>query len=217
MECAFMSVNTISGIVSVSSGTSTVWNQTTKVIPQGVYCYETDTRLAKISDGVTLYTSLPYHIGAIAGLNIGNGLQSSSGSIVAKAANSTITVTSGGIAVNSTAVSYPESDHGTVSSGTVTLDRSAAREHHLQVAGALSLALANWAPSGNYQDMILKLDNGGLATVTFPTIQWTKKDTTGDTTTIFSQTNVTLHTAATDWLLFWTRDGGATVFGTVLR
>lgn len=50
------------GLVRLSHSTAAEWAASNIPIPEGIYCYETDTRRAKIGDGVQLYRDLPYHI-----------------------------------------------------------------------------------------------------------------------------------------------------------
>ncbi len=57
--------------------------------------------------------------------------------------------------------------------------------------------------------------NLGAATITWPAINWIKFD--GTTTTTFSANGITLHTAGVDNVILWTRDGGTTIYGKVIR
>ena len=52
----------VTGLTTISVGTSTAWAATNVPIPSGVYCYESDTGKAKIGDGATLFSNLPYHV-----------------------------------------------------------------------------------------------------------------------------------------------------------
>jgi hypothetical protein len=107
-------------------------------------------------------------------------------------------------------------DKGTVSTGVVTFDMAAAQNQRLQVGGALTLAMSNWplATAGLYIAM-LELVNGAAAVVTWPTIRWVLAD--GTYTTTFSANTVTLQTTGTDFVMLWSRDGGATIYGRVVR
>jgi len=106
-------------------------------------------------------------------------------------------------------------DKGTVSSGTVTFDYSAGSNQRLQVGGALTLATSTWPNSGNMGELVIELVNGASATLTWPTINWIKSD--GTTTTTFSSNGVTLQTSGTDFVILWTRDGGSTIYGKIVR
>jgi len=107
--------------------------------------------------------------------------------------------------------SLPRVDKGTVSSGTVTFDVSAATRQRLQVGGALTVAYSNWPASGNYGEIMIQLVNGGAFTVTWPTTNWMVGDGTSSTT--FSAMGVTLATSGTNWVTVWTLDGGTTLYG----
>jgi hypothetical protein len=82
-------------------------------------------------------------------------------------------------------------------------------------SGAQTLSIANWPPTGNLGELLIQGVNLGAATITWPTINWIKND--GTTTTTFSSNGVTLQSSGTDWILLWTRDGGTTIYGKVVR
>jgi hypothetical protein len=107
-------------------------------------------------------------------------------------------------------------DKGTVSSGTVTLDFAQAQTQRVQVGGALTLAATNWpvASAGLFVG-VLELVNGGAFTLTWPSIRWVLAD--GTFTTSFSANTVTLQAVGTDFVTLWSRDGGATVYGRIIR
>lgn len=52
----------VNGLVRLSHSTAAEWAASNIPIPEGLYCYETDTRRAKIGDGTRLYRNLPYHV-----------------------------------------------------------------------------------------------------------------------------------------------------------
>lgn len=81
--------------------------------------------------------------------------------------------------------------------------------------GSQTLTISNWPPSGAMGELLIQGVNLGAATITWPTINWIKSD--GTTTTTFSANGVTLQTSGTDWVFIWTRDGGTTLFGKVVR
>ena len=82
-------------------------------------------------------------------------------------------------------------------------------------SGTVSLTLSNWPPSGNLGELLIEGINLGAATITWPTINWITS--TGATTTTFASNGVTLQTSGTDWVFLWTRDGGTTIYGKVVR
>lgn len=63
--------------------------------------------------------------------------------------------------------------------------------------------------------MLIELVNGGAFAFTWPTINWVKSD--GTFTTSFASCGVTLQSSGIDWVLLWTRDSGATIYGKVMR
>lgn len=106
-------------------------------------------------------------------------------------------------------------DKGTVTTGTVTFAVSASSYQRLQVGGALTVATSGWATSGIYSEIILELVNAGAFTITWPTINWIRPD--GSTVTTFSQNGYTLQTAGTDFVTLWSRNGGTTIYGKIIR
>lgn len=82
-------------------------------------------------------------------------------------------------------------------------------------SGTVSLTLSNWPPSGNLGELLIEGINLGAATITWPTINWIT--ITGATTTTFASNGVILQTSGTDWVFLWTRDGGTTIYGKVVR
>lgn len=110
-------------------------------------------------------------------------------------------------------------DKGTVSSGTVTFDYTAGSSQRVQVGGALTLAFSNWAASGNLGVMHLELVNAGSAAVTFPTINWIKKDgtfTTSIATYLSDAGKTALQSSGTDFAVVWSKNGGTTMYGKLL-
>ena len=57
-----MTLTQINGLILLSHSTSAEWEASNIPIPNGVYCYETDTHRSKIGDGNQLYANLPYHV-----------------------------------------------------------------------------------------------------------------------------------------------------------
>jgi len=118
---------------------------------------------------------------------------------------------SGGIV--ETSLGYARLDHGSADGGTITFDVAARSKHRLQVAGDLTLALANWPAAGTYGEVEIELVDGGGATLTWPTVHWVVGD--GSTSTAFADMGVTLQAAGTNHVFLWSTDGGATVHGVV--
>jgi hypothetical protein len=81
--------------------------------------------------------------------------------------------------------------------------------------GAQTLTISGWPAAGTMGELMIEGVNLGAATITWPTIQWMKAD--GTFTTTFSLSGVTLKTSGVDFVALWTRDGGATIYGKVIR
>lgn len=102
-------------------------------------------------------------------------------------------------------------DKGSVGTGTVTFDVSAANKQKLTVTGSLTIAYSTWPASGTYGEVEVMLVNGGAGTITWPTVSWYKGDGTSSTT--FSTMGVTLQASGTNWVAVWSVDGGTTLYG----
>lgn len=85
--------------------------------------------------------------------------------------------------------------------------------------GAQTLSITAWPAAGLLGEILIEGINLGAATITWPTINWVKPD--GTTTTTFSTyataAGVTLASSGRDWVYLWTRDGGTTIYGKVIR
>lgn len=106
-------------------------------------------------------------------------------------------------------------DKGDSGTTTQTLDYSAGQNQRIKVTGAHTIALSNWPAAGKLGTLLLELVNSAAFTVTWPTVNWVKSD--GSFTTTFSSNGITLQAAGTDFILLWTRNGGTTVYGKVVR
>jgi hypothetical protein len=100
-----------------------------------------------------------------------------------------------------------------------TIDFSAGTHQRIRSTGSFTLAFANWPPAGNFGEVLLELVGDGTGRViTFPVgTRFLKFD--GSTTTTFSEAFITLQSedGAIDWIYFWTRDAGATLYCKVVR
>lgn len=81
--------------------------------------------------------------------------------------------------------------------------------------GAQTLTVTGWPASGTLGELLIEGVNLGAATITWPTINWVKAD--GSTTTTFSNSGVVLQASGIDWVVLWSRDGGTTIYGKVVR
>lgn len=106
-------------------------------------------------------------------------------------------------------------DKGNSGTAAQTLVYTAATHQKLTVTGAFTLSTSGWPPSGRLGELSLELVNGAAFGVTWPTINWVKQD--GTTTTSFASNGVALQASGTDWILLWSRDGGTTIYGKVMR
>lgn len=106
-------------------------------------------------------------------------------------------------------------DKGTVTSGTVTFTVSASAYQRLQVGGALIITTTGWPTSNTYGELMLELVNGASAVITWPTINWIRGD--GTVTTTFANNGASLQVSGTDFISLWTRNGGTTIYGKIIR
>jgi hypothetical protein len=94
---------------------------------------------------------------------------------------------------------------------TQTFDVSAAVVQTVTVTGAHTWAFSGWPSSGTYGEVEIIATNAGAFALTLPTIQWAVGD--GTVSTTFSAMGVTLQAAGKNHFLFWSTDGGTTVYG----
>lgn len=108
-------------------------------------------------------------------------------------------------------------DNGTFAQagGTLTLDYTQGKHQRFQVGAAMSLAFSNWPTGAMTGEMLLEIQNGAAFSMNWPAIKWLKSD--GTFTTTFSSSDTALQAAGIDFVLLWTRDNGATVYGKVMR
>lgn len=106
-------------------------------------------------------------------------------------------------------------DKGTVASGTATLSFVDGEHQRVQAGGDITIALSNVPASGKLMELLVEAVNFGGRTITWPTVNWVKSD--GTTTTTTSANGVTWQASGTDFVLLWTRDGGTTIYGKVMR
>lgn len=106
-------------------------------------------------------------------------------------------------------------DKGDSGTSAQVLDYSLAQHYRVKVTGVFALSMSNWQVSGLLAEMLIELVNGGAFAFTWPAINWVKAD--GSFTTSFASAGVTLQSSGIDWVLLWTRDEGATIYGKVMR
>lgn len=85
--------------------------------------------------------------------------------------------------------------------------------------GTKTLTISNWPASGSEGYLFIEGVNLAAATLTWPTINWVKKDGTFTTSisTYLTDISATLQSSGTDYVLLWTRDGGTTIRGKLVR
>lgn len=159
--------------------------------------------------------------GTLGGVKIGSGISTTGdGTIfVTPATDANKLDRINGIA---TGLRYAHVNLGTVVT-TLPIDFSAANSQFAQVgAGALAWSFTNLPIAGVYGELQLMLRNGGLATSTFPTsVWWVNPDGTftQDFAAYIGAQRVgatSLQTSGLDFIIFFTVDGGVTVYGKVL-
>ena len=104
-------------------------------------------------------------------------------------------------------------------SGSISLSFATAHVHRITPTANISLSFTGWHSNGYHCVMKVNIVNGGLYTITFPSIQWIKRD--GSVTTTFSSylTDIgrsSLQTSGIDEFLIWTDSGGSTLRGKIL-
>lgn len=111
----------------------------------------------------------------------------------------------------------------TISTGAVTFNKTAADVNAVTFSGsgAVTWTLSGWPASGIYAELQVEVLNGSLRTHTFPAaVKWVNPD--GTTTTSFSTylTNqrgtTNFQVGGVDFVVFWTRDGGTTIYGRIM-
>lgn len=81
--------------------------------------------------------------------------------------------------------------------------------------GAQTLSITGWPAAGLHGELHIEGVNLGASTITWPTINWIKFD--GSTTTTFSANGITLRASGIDNVILWSRDGGSTIYGKIIR
>lgn len=81
--------------------------------------------------------------------------------------------------------------------------------------GAQSLTITGWPASGRQGTLWIEGVNLGAATISWPTINWVYSD--GAISTTFPSSEITLRTSGIDFIMLWSRDGGTTIYGKVIR
>jgi hypothetical protein len=231
------------GVFQFRRGTATEWTTANTVLLAGELGLETNTLKFKIGDGVTAWNSLAY--GGIKGDTGTNGsqiqLQTTATHLQWKYTTdvtwndllllSTLKGDTGGTGpagptgptgpTGATGPAGPSSlttfsSKGTQSSGTQTFDISVNSMQGMTVAGGLTVALTGWPAAGTLGELCIELVNGRAFAVSWPAgVRWIKPD--GTYTTDFATSGITLLASGTDFVFFWSRDGGTTIWAKVLR
>jgi len=100
-----------------------------------------------------------------------------------------------------------------------TLNASTASTYTLTATGNFTISFSGFN-NGTTSYIQLLLTNGGSQTITWPTVSWIKPDgttTTSISTYLSSLTGRTaLQTSGVDQFVFWSNDGGTTVYGKIV-
>ena len=99
------------------------------------------------------------------------------------------------------------------------LDYTNGSEQRWAPTGTKTLTITGWPPSGNTGVLLIRGINLAAATLTWPTINWLKKDGSYTTTlsTYLTDAGTSLQASGTDLVYIWTWDGGTTLYGKVVR
>ena len=98
------------------------------------------------------------------------------------------------------------------------LNYQAGTHQRIKATGDFTITTSGWPPTGNTGVLLLEYVGDGTArTVTWPMINWIKSD--GTITTDFVSSGVILinDDDAPNFILLWSRDAGATIFGKWIR
>jgi hypothetical protein len=114
-------------------------------------------------------------------------------------------------------------DLGNSGAAAQTLDYNVATSWKITTTGNFTLNAANWPGASSNSEAMMKLSlvNGAAFTVTLGfTVNWVNPDGTTTTTLATYLSNLTgrsaLKSAGTDQMLFWSYDGGTTIFGRLI-
>jgi len=108
-------------------------------------------------------------------------------------------------------------DHGTNISGNITLNVSDSLLHKLTIVGNTTIFTQGWI-NNEISELVIEIRQGGLYSVTWNnTIGWI--DFNGNLITSLAELGRILNSDPNvpDFIMLWSTDGGATIFGKVLR
>lgn len=121
----------------------------------------------------------------------------------------------------SAGLNFTRLDLGIKNSGTVIINRAEAAVIKVTVGGPITLSLSGFI-NNKFGDILLELVNGGSSIVTMPNVNWILPTTGGITNSFATYLTATgklpaaLQSSGSDFILFWSDDGGATVYGKVI-
>lgn len=92
-------------------------------------------------------------------------------------------------------------------------------ERWAPATGAQTLTITGWPATGSFASAVIEGINLGASTITWPSINWVNIDGTFTTSISAYLTNasITLQTSGIDFVVLWTRDGGTTIYGRIVR
>lgn len=157
--------------------------------------------------------------GQLAGVAAGTALSGNPPTIAWDGSNFWVCTTSGAIAeavwsrISDINIESTPNNLGTTSTDAVTIDRSTGVCQVVTIGADVTFTFQGFLPG--YSKILLEIINGGAYTVTWPdTINWIID--TGSTSTSFSDTGIILQTNGTNFIEFFSTDGGTTIYALVL-
>lgn len=97
--------------------------------------------------------------------------------------------------------------------------RNGSHQRWAPTPGAQTLSIQNWSPAGQHASILIEGVNLGAATTTLASpVTWIKPDGSHvANTSLNTNHGAALRTSGIDFVLLWTRDGGITIFGKIVR
>ena len=106
--------------------------------------------------------------------------------------------------------------------GSIAINVSNASVQKYTVTGNTNISFSGWALANTYNGIILELRNGGLFTLNLPTINWVLPNQIVPVTTLnayltaLGRVPASLNSNGTDFIYFWSTDGGITIFAKLI-
>jgi hypothetical protein len=92
------------------------------------------------------------------------------------------------------------------------------QHQRIKATGDFSLSVSNWPTTGILGEMLVELvADGTLRTINYGTVNWINTDGSFVATPALAGITMQSVDNSIDWILLWSRDGGTTVYGKVMR